>query len=479
MTRRKDQPAAPGRPPAPIARPHSESQAATPSAPPPDSSPAAGGTGRKRGGFTNLILHIHPRQVPEAALRLVRTFGLGGGAVVLAALLAVTGVLLLFVYEPSPETAYASIQNLQNDVSFGPFIRNIHHWSGNLMLLVTALHLLRVFLTGAFRPPRALNWVVGLVLLVLVVVSNFTGYLLPWDQLAYWAVTISTGMLEYLPLAGRWLQTLVRRGTEIGPATLATFFALHIAILPILTVFLMMFHFWQVRKAGGVILPLEPSGEPEARAATVPTSPHLTRREGVAALVLLAAVCLFAALVDAPLEAQANPGMSPNPAKAPWYFMGLQELLVHFHPFVAVFVLPALLAAALVWLPYLKFDTPGTGRWFHSPRGARLSLVAAVLAAAATPLVVLAPRLLPDLRTLLPAVPAAVTGGAGAALLLAALAALYAWMRRRRGASIHEAVQALGVFLVVALAVLTVVGIWFRGPGMALVWPWARHLPAP
>lgn len=433
---------------------------------------------KKKGGFTNLVLHIHPRQVPEAALRLDRTFGLGGAAVVLLLLLVATGVLLLFVYEPSQEAAYKSIQALRDEVLFGQFIRNIHHWSGNLLLIVAVLHLLRIFLTGAFRPPRALNWIIGLVLLALAVASNFTGYLLPWDQLAFWAVTISTGMLEYLPLAGRWLQALVRRGPEIGPATLATFFALHIAILPILTAFLTLFHFWQVRKAGGVILP--PADPPGGRPVPVPVSPHLTRREGAAALVLLAAVCLFAALADAPLEVQANPGMSPNPAKAPWYFMGLQELLIHFHPFVAVFVLPLLAAAALVLLPYLRYGTTPAGRWFHSLRGARLALGAALAATAATPLAVLADERLPDLRTLLPRAPELVTGGLiPLALLVALAAAVFVFLRQRRGYSLPETVQAFGVAAAVALLVLTVIGIFFRGQGMALAWPWARHLPPP
>ncbi len=467
----------------PLNAPRNESRrelAASPSSPAAIPAPAAASraeSDKKKGGFANLVLHIHPRQVPEAALRLDRTFGLGGAAVVLLLLLVATGVLLLFVYEPSPQTAYASIQALRNEVAFGQFVRNIHHWSGNLLLVVAVLHLLRVFLTGAFRPPRALNWIVGLALLLLTVASNFTGYLLPWDQLAYWAVTISTGMLEYLPLTGRWLQALVRRGPEIGPATLATFFALHIAILPILTVFLTLFHFWQVRKAGGVVLPADTPG---ARPATVPVSPHLTRREGAAALVLLAAVLLFAALVDAPLEAQANPGMSPNPAKAPWYFMGLQELLIHFHPFVAVFVLPLLAAAALALLPYLRYGTAPAGRWFHSPRGAGLALRAALLALAATPLAVLADEFLPDLRTLLPRVPELVTGGVLPLALLAALgAAVYVFLRQRRGYSLHETVQAFGVAVVAVLLVLTVIGIFFRSQGMALAWPWARLLPPP
>lgn len=455
-------------------------QAAVPPSPVAAPAPATAirnGSDKKKGGFANLILHIHPRQVPVAALRLDRTLGLGGAAVALFFVLVATGVLLLFAYEPSPASAYASIQALRHEVLFGDFVRNIHHWSGNLLLVVTVLHLLRVFFTGAFRPPRALNWIVGLALLLLGVASNFTGYLLPWDQLAYWAVTISTGMLDYLPLAGRWLQTLVRRGPDIGPATLATFFALHIAILPILTVFLMMFHFWQVRKAGGVILPTaDPAGP---RPAMMPVSPHLTRREGAAALALLAAVCLLAALSDAPLEAQANPGMSPNPAKAPWYFMGLQELLIHFHPVMAVFVLPLLAVAVLVALPYLRYDGPPSGRWFHSPRGALLARVAAGVALAVTPLAILADEWLPGLRTLLPRAPELLLDGVLPLALLVAVGAATFALLRHRGFSLHEIVQAFGAAGVVMLLVLTAIGIFCRGQGMALVWPWAGHLPPP
>ena len=150
-----------------------------------------------------LLLHLHPRAVPAEALAFPRTFGLGGIAVVLFVLLAVTGSLLLFAYEPSPERAYGSVREIIDQAPFGAFVRNIHHWAANGFLLVAFLHLLRVFFTGALHPPRRANWIVGLVLLLLVVAANFTGYLLPWDQLAYWAVTIATGMLEYVPLVGR------------------------------------------------------------------------------------------------------------------------------------------------------------------------------------------------------------------------------------------------------------------------------------
>ena len=123
-----------------------------------------------------------------------------------------------------PDQSYASIVDLQNTVLFGRLIRNIHHWSGNALLLVVFLHFLRVFFTGAFHPPRQFNWALGLVMFLLVLGSNFTGYLLPWDQLAFWAITICTGMLEYIPGIGIGLQKMIRGGGEIGPTTLSIFF---------------------------------------------------------------------------------------------------------------------------------------------------------------------------------------------------------------------------------------------------------------
>ena len=138
------------------------------------------------------------------------------------ALLFLTGILLLLVYEPSTERAYASILILTGEVPFGQWVRNIHHWSANLLAIVAVLHLLRVVLTGAFGSGRRLNWVIGLLLLFLLLSSNFTGYLLPWDQQAYWAVTICTGMLGYIPSVGIWLQELLRGGAEVAAGVAGT-----------------------------------------------------------------------------------------------------------------------------------------------------------------------------------------------------------------------------------------------------------------
>ena len=386
-------------------------------------------------------------------------------------LLAVTGALLLVLYEPSPERAYGTVARLVDEVPFGALVRNAHHWAANGLVLVTLLHLLRVFYRGGHLPPRRGNWFVGVALLLLVVGCAFTGYLLPWDQLAFWAVTISTGMLDYVPLVGATLLRAARGGADVGPSTLARFFVLHVAILPIALLVLLAFHFWLVRKVGGVILPADVGDRASPRGALVPTSPDLTQREGAAALVVMAAVMLAAALWNAPLLAQANPGMSPNPAKAPWYFMGLQELLVHLHPVLGAVVLPSIGIALLLALPAMGGPERPSGRWFGSARGARHALVAAIASALATAAAVVANEPFRTGKPWLGTIPPGLRSGA-LPLALAALVLLgVAWLSRRRGASRQEAVQAAFTFALASFAVLTVVGVVFRGPGMALGLP--------
>jgi quinol-cytochrome oxidoreductase complex cytochrome b subunit len=355
------------------------------------------------------------------------------------------------------------------DVPFGAFVRNAHHWSAAGLLVVAGLHLLRVVYTGAFRPPRRANWFVGLALLLLIVQSSFTGYLMPWDQLSYWAVTIGTGMLAYVPVAGEALMRMARGGgADIGPRTLSLYFVLHVAILPLAMFFLMSLHFWFVRKAGGVTLP--PTG---GRRTLVPATPDLVLREGVAALVAIAAVLVWSAVAYAPLLAPANPGMSPNPAKAPWYFMGLQELLVHLHPVVAVVIMPIAAIAFLLAMPSLAADEPATGRYFHSPAGGRTALLGALAALAVVPLWILASDRLRRGLEAMTSLPAVVRTGLVPLIAFAViLAAVYLAARRAAAGSALAAVQAVFTFLAVGFLVLTVTGAVFRGQGMALVWPW-------
>jgi quinol-cytochrome oxidoreductase complex cytochrome b subunit len=352
----------------------------------------------------------------------------------------------------------------------------VHYWSANLVILMVTLHLLRVFLTGGFHGPRQFNWVIGLCLLGCVLLSNFTGYLLPWDQLSYWAITICTAMLSYVPLVGEWLQLAIRGGDEIGGRTIIVFYALHTTISPVLIVGLMAFHFWRVRKAGGVVLPPS-SSSPPGPPRYVLFIPNLLLRETVVALVLIALVFLAAVVAGAPLGERANPGLSPNPAKAPWYFLGLQELLLHFHPVVAVLVLPLLAVIALMSIPYLRYETELAGAWFLTMRGKRMARMAAVLALVVTAGWIVLDEFAVDLGALTPAPPWLTEGVAPCALLIAVLVGFYAWVKRRHAATRNEAVQALFIFVAVAFAVLTVTGIWFRGEGMALAWPWAAIAP--
>jgi quinol-cytochrome oxidoreductase complex cytochrome b subunit len=427
---------------------------------------------RRRYLLKNLILHFRPPTVPEKTLKFSLTWGLGGMAAVLVLLQFGTGLLLKFVYVPTPLDAYTSILALNNEVMFGQLIRNIHHWCANFLVLIVFLHMLRVFFTGAFHPPRQFNWIIGLGLFGLVLTANLTGYLLPYDQLAYWAVTVSTGMLEYIPFIGNRLQDIIQGGHEIGPATLSIFFAFHTAVIPLVLIALMAFHFWRTRKAGGLVIPRTPEEEIEEKPVRVTTLPHLLLREVVVALVLIAFVMVVSVFFDVPLGDSANPGLSPNPTKAPWYFAGPQELLLHLHPLFAVFVIPLILIIALMGIPYLKYDTNTEGVWFASVKGRKITLISAIVAIVATPMGIVVNEYLFDVVIGLHGVPAIIGNGLiPFALIFFGAAGFYILIKHRYSATNNEAVQALFVLILFVFLILTITGIWFRGPGMKLTWP--------
>ncbi len=428
---------------------------------------------RYRSFFNSLILHFRPRSVQRRTLRFTLTWGLGGMAVVLVCMLFATGLMLKFIYQPVPDRAYESIIHLQNNVLFGPLIRSAHHWSANILLIIVFLHFLRVFFTGAFCPPRQFNWIIGLAMLLAVLTSNITGYLLPWDQLAFWAITICTGMLEYIPGIGEWLQMLIRGGDEIGPATLSVFFAIHTAVIPACLLFLMPWHFWRVRKAGGLVVPRRPDEDTGIQDEKVPSIPNLIVREIVVALVLIAVIMVISVFFSAPLGAKANPGLSPNPTKAPWYFAGIQELFLHFHPLFALFIIPVLMLVALLGLPYLNYQTETAGVWFASHRGRRLAVLAALIAVILTPIGIVADEFIIDFAAWLPGLPPVVSDGIlPAAFVLAGIIVFYWLVKKKYAATNNESIQSIFVLLTVAFIILTITGIWFRGVGMALMWPW-------
>jgi quinol-cytochrome oxidoreductase complex cytochrome b subunit len=393
-------------------------------------------------------------------------------AAVLVLLQLFTGVLLKFVYEPFPTLAYESLIRLQGVFIFGRLVRNIHFWSANFLILVVFLHGIRVFFTGAFHAPRQMNWLIGLTLFMLVLASNLTGYLLPWDQLAYWATTICVGMLEYVPLVGTWLQRAILGGTQMGPPTLRNFYALHTAVIPVMILALMAFHFWRVRKAGGLVIPRSPGEELGDRPITVPTVPHLLLREATVALCLVAFVLSSSLVFDAPMGAPANPGFSPNPTKAPWYFAGVQEMLMHFHPTFALLIVFGAVCYVFFVLPYIRYPTAERGIWFGSINGRRTALVSLCAGALASVLVIVLDEYVLDLVSWMPGLSQTLASGViPSALLVAAFAGYYALLKRRFGASRIEATQALIAFVVVSFVIMTLTCAFFRGQGMRLTWP--------
>ena len=201
---------------------------------------------------SNLFFHLHPVKVSRKSLRWSYSFGLGILATILFGVLVWTGVLLMFYYVPSVERAYPTMKQIQLSVPLGQLTRNVHRWSAHAMVLVVILHMARVFYTGAYKPPREFNWIVGVVLLLLTLGASFTGYLLPWDQLSYWAITVGTNIAGYAPAVGTAVRTTLLGGTEVGQNALIRFYTLHIAFLPLTLVLLISLHLWRIRKDGGL-----------------------------------------------------------------------------------------------------------------------------------------------------------------------------------------------------------------------------------
>lgn len=373
--------------------------------------------GRALQGFSNVFLHVYPVKVPRRVLRLRYSWRLGFIITVLFTILVVTGVYLMFFYTPSVNAAYGDMQQLRTGIGFGQLVRNVHRWSAHLMVVVVVLHLVRVFFAGAYKRPRQFNWVIGMGLFVVTLAFSFTGYLLPWDQLSYWAVTVGTNLVSYVPVLGHVLSDLLIGGDQIGQPTLQRFYALHVAVLPIALAVMLVVHIWRVRKDGfavrrsehGVFAelatdapnsavaeqatnPTEPTVVPPAAAMvgesgdrvrllgvvdresvtaeerltddTVFAWPHLIVRHVVVALGTIATVLALGVAFAAPLRDIANPNLTPEPAKAPWYFVGLQELLSHFDPLVAGILVPTGVLLTLTFLPY--FDrNPATESKFR------------------------------------------------------------------------------------------------------------------
>ncbi len=203
-----------------------------------------------RTALTNFFLHIHPVRVRRSWIRMSYTLCLGGLSFFLFIVLTVTGLYLMFYYVPSVEHAYQDMYDLKFVVTFGAVIRNMHRWAAHAMVITVWLHVARVFYTGAYKKPREFNWAIGTTLLLITLLLSFTGYLLPWDQLSIWAITVGTNMARYAPIAGPYTRYLMLGGKVVGANALLRFYVAHVVGLPLVAFLLMVVHFWRVRKDG-------------------------------------------------------------------------------------------------------------------------------------------------------------------------------------------------------------------------------------
>lgn len=363
---------------------------------------------RAQAAMSSFLLHVQPAKVHRCALRFRVTLGLGLISLCLFVILVVTGILLMFYYVPSTAQAYNDMKDLEFVVTAGQVVRNMHRWAAHLMVVCVALHLCRVFYTAAYKPPREFNWNIGVMLFLLTLGLSFTGYLLPWDQLAFWAITVGTSIAGYAPVVGEKLKYLLLGGNTVGQSALLRFYVLHVAALPCAMALLIAIHLWRVRKDGGLARPDKPAmveqvvaasdlprtktyGLMELARGTTPAVgvepddevfawPHLLFRELLLAMAVVAVTLTLAIFWNAPLEEPANPVYPPNPAKAPWYFLGLQELVAH-SAFWGGVMAPGLIVAALVALPYLDRRRAGVGVWFSGERKAAIAVFTVCLAA--------------------------------------------------------------------------------------------------
>jgi quinol-cytochrome oxidoreductase complex cytochrome b subunit len=378
---------------------------------------------------SNFLLHWFPAKVSKSSMAWSYSFWLGTASAALFLVTILSGLPLLLLYVPSVERAYQSVKDIEHVVTFGRWLRGVHRIAAHAMVVVVALHLARVFFTGAYKngtgrnQRREWNWVIGVVMLLITLFLSFTGYLLPWDQLAFWAVTVGTNIASSIPYVGQSVRELLIGGRTIEQATLIRFYVLHIVFLPAGLGVLFAYHMWRVRKDGGLaradrdeVLQTPQTTAPnpsktytllgvargtapavtvrtlEAPNVTVNAVADLTRRSMIVTLGTIAFISLLAVFIASPLEEPANALVTPNPAKAPWYFLWLQEIVtdttIHLGPitingaFIGGVILPGILMTVLAAWPWLdRSPMSATGEWFPKSRRTQNLLFLAVLLA--------------------------------------------------------------------------------------------------
>lgn len=475
--------------------------------------------------FSNFFLHIHATRVFPRTLHPYATWGLGVALVSQFIILTVTGILLMVYYKPSVELAYDSIKDLHYVVPTGRFLRNIHRWAAHLMVFTVILHMARVFYTASYKAPREFNWVLGMVLFVLTLMFSFTGYLLPWDQLAYWAITIGANIaaspnelvaslgLPSMFNVGDLQRELLLGATGVGQEALTRFYLLHVMVLPVVFLMILGVHLWRVRKDGGLARPdgavtvagkgagavnpelRPPAAEPTKSYGlmavvrdkspytrlvldqTLPSWPYLLRAELVVFMITMLFCVALGLFFDAPLKEMASPDIPENPAKAPWYFLGLQEI-VSYSAFVGGILIPGIAVCGLALIPYLDREQEPGGVWFSGRQGKRVLAGSILFAAVAAMAAVAVPVRYGWLRNWLPDIPQLFIIAINPGSLLSLAYVIWSlWIIRRFNSTRMGAIALFTCFLV-GFAILTYVGVSLRGPNWGFYWSqasWPVH----
>jgi quinol-cytochrome oxidoreductase complex cytochrome b subunit len=471
--------------------------------------------------FHNVYLHIHPVRVHRWTLKASFSLGVGVMATVSFFILCATGILLMFYYKPSTTLAYDSIKDIHFVVPSGRLIRNLHRWGAHFMVITVLLHMVRVFFTGSYKGPRQFNWVVGLILLVLTLMLSFTGYLLPWDQLAYWAIVICSNIAQsprevtdalnitqYFDPGGL-MKTILLGASSIGEEALIRFNLLHCILLPLVLGLLLCVHFWRIRKDGGLSRPdnvdeeLGPPPEDERPVFTqapqktyglmafvpgrspvvgkgpehtVPSWPHLMYAELAVTMITVALLLALSLWIDAPLKELANPLVPENPAKAPWYFVGLQEL-VSYSAFMGGIGVPTLVILGLLLIPYLDKEATPVGRWVGTKEEKNITYRSAFFGLVSVVLVEAFAIKLGWLRNWFPNIPQLIITLVNPGTLLTGLYAAWSIIVVRKTGSVRLGAVAIFTCFLVGFVVLTIIGSQMRGPNWIFYW-WPSMWPA-
>ncbi len=427
---------------------------------------------RARHMTQNFFLHIHAAKVHPHSLKPTYTFGLGIILGFLFLVMLLTGVMLMLNYTPSVEEAYNSVKDIIYIVPGGRIVRNIHRLASYGMVMVVFLHLLRVFYTGSYLGNRKANWVIGVVMFVVVLLMSFSGYLLPWDQLSYWAVTIGSniaasareltdllGVTSFIDPGG-FLKRLLIGGETVGQAALTRFFMLHVIFLPLTLLVLVGVHFWRIRKDGGISRPaVEVNKKEEQKLYSWPIVmwAELSIFVGVVAVLILLAL-----FIDAPLLERANPAHPENPVKSPWYFLGIQEL-VSYSAFAGGLLVPVLFMTFLFSIPYKDREDQFVGQWFSDKKGLKITLYSVLVSVVVVLTQVFVHVRLGWLREWFPNISQWFVMLINPATISVLLFILYSKYIGRRTGSTRMSAIALFTVSMVALIIFTVIGIWFRG----------------